>query len=175
MLTEIYAFIEARCGVSYDFNQQLVEMKNNNIFADPNEFWINYVNIRDQLSQCLAVLKENKDELNEDLPTYEELVVLFTATIMNGITSTLNDTIAKLGISPVDFKTVDDLDIAVDSFTELCVALRDSSLEQFIENDSLNKLNVEFDNALYDIYQITSNDIPKMYDTYNAIIESLEE
>ena len=77
MLSEIYNWIESRTGVSYDFNTELVEMSKDVIFYEPEEFQIDYQQIKHELSQCCDAIDEFRDQIPDDLPRYNELKRLF--------------------------------------------------------------------------------------------------
>ena len=98
MMTEIYYWIESRTGVSYDFNQELIEMSKNVIFFEPEEFQIDYQQIKNELSDCCRAINEYRDQIPDDLPRHDEMKRLFVATVLDGVTTVVNDVLTKLNI-----------------------------------------------------------------------------
>lgn len=175
MLAEIYSWIDSRTGVSYDFNQELVEMKNNTIFFEPEEFQISYQQIKNELAECCDAIDMYRDEIPDDLPRYDELKRLFVGTVLDGVTNVINDVIIKLNIKNITFNSMYQLDTTVTLLCELCDLFKYNSLETITSELLFEKLNAENDNAYTDILEIVSSDITNMYYVYDSIVSSEDE
>ena len=175
MLSEIYNWIESRTGVSYDFNAELVEMSKDVIFTSPEEFQIDYQQIKYELSQCCQAIEFYRDEIPDDLPRHEELKRLFVATVLHGITDIMNSIMDKLNIKRVDFSSMSDLDNAVTLLVELCNMVKYNSLETIISEQLFDRMNAGYDNAFTNVFEIVSSDITNIYYAIDALIESEEE
>lgn len=174
MLSEIYNWIESRTGVSYDFNQELVEMGDDLIFFEPEEFKIDYQQIRTELTACCRAIDEFRDQIPDDLPRYDELKRLFVATVLNGVTTTIEGILTKMNIKLITFNNMGDLDNTVDMLVALCDMFRNNSLEDITNNLMFERLNGEYDNAFTDVLEIVPSDITNMYYVYDSIV-SIEE
>lgn len=175
MMTEIYYWIESRTGVSYDFNQELIEMSKNVIFFEPEEFQIDYQQIKNELSDCCRAINEYRDQIPDDLPRYDEMKRLFVATVLDGVTTVVNDVLSKLSIKNTTFNSMYELDNTVSLLCELCDLFRYNSLEDIMNNGLFDRLNAENDNAYTDMLEIVSSDITNMYYVYDSIVSESEE
>lgn len=175
MLAEIYSWIDSRTGVSYDFNSELVDMSKDIIFIEPNEFLIDYQQIRTELTECCQAIDEYRDQIPDDLPRYDELKRLFVGTVLDGVTTVITDILNRMNIKNITFNTMYELDTTVTLLVELFTLFRYNSIETISNDAMFDKLNAEYDNAFTDILEIVSSDITNMYYTYDSIVSSLNE
>lgn len=170
MLTEIYCWIESRTGVSYDFNQELMEMSKDAIFFEPGEFKISYYQIRNELTECCFAIDEFRDQIPDDLPRYDELKRLFVGTVLSGITNIISGILDRLNIKELTFNSIGELDNTVNMLVSLCDMFRNNSIEDITNNMMFERLNGEYDNGLTDTFELVSSDITNMYYVYDSIV-----
>lgn len=175
MLSEIYNWLESRTGVSYDFNQELVEMSKDVIFLEPEEFQIDYQQLRHELTECCLAIDKFRDEIPDDLPRYDELKRLFVGTVLHGVTSVINDIMDKMNIKRIDFNSIAILDNAVTLLCELCDLFKYNSLESIVNEHMFDSLNASNDNAYTDVFEIVSSDVTNMYYSVESIRELYDE
>lgn len=175
MLSEIYSWLESRTGVSYDFNQELVAMRNDVIFLEPEEFQIDYQQIKHELSQCITAIEEYRDQIPDDLPRYDELKRMFVATVLHGVTDIINGIMDKMNIKRIDFNSMGVLDNAVTLLCELCDLFKYNSLESIVNDQLFDRLNASNDYAYTYLFEIVSSDIANMYYNVDSIRESHDE
>lgn len=175
MLAEIYSWIDSRTGVSYDFNQELTDMSNDVIFKSPEEFRIDYQQIRTELTECCVAIDEYRDQIPDDLPRYDELKRLFVGTVLSGVTSIINTIMDRLNIKLITFNTMGELDNTVNMLVNLCEMFRTNSLEDITNNMMFERLNGEFDNSYTDVLEIVPSDITNMYYVYDSIVSADDE
>lgn len=175
MLAEIYSWIESRTGVSYDFNQELVDMSKDVIFFEPEEFRIDYQQIRTELTECCVAIDEFRDQIPDDLPRYDELKRLFVGTVLNGVTTIVGSILERLNIKLITFNAMGELDTTVNMLVELCDMFKYNSLEDITNNMLFERLNGDFDNAFTDALEIVPSDITNMYYVYDSIVSGDDE
>ena len=175
MLSEIYVWLESRTGVSYDFNSELVDMSKDVIFYQPEEFQIDYQQIKHELSQCCDAIDEFRDQIPDDLPRYDELKRLFVGTVLDGVTKIVNEILIKFNIKMTTFNSMYMLDNVVTLMCELCDLFKYNSLEDITNNGLFDRLNASNDNMYTDILEIVSSDITNMYYVYDSIVNYEDE
>jgi hypothetical protein len=145
------------------------------IFFEPEEFQIDYQQIKNELSECCRAINEYRDQIPDDLPRYDEMKRLFVATVLDGVTTVVNDVLTKLNIKNTTFNSMYELDNTVSLLCELCDLFRYNSLEDIMNNGLFDRLNAENDNAYTDMLEIVSSDITNMYYVYDSIVSESEE
>jgi len=150
-------------------------MSKNVIFFEPEEFQIDYQQIKNELSDCCRAINEYRDQIPDDLPRYDEMKRLFVATVLDGVTTVVNDVLTKLNIKNTTFNSMYELDNTVSLLCELCDLFRYNSLEDIMNNGLFDRLNAENDNAYTDTLEIVSSDITNMYYVYDSIVSESEE
>ena len=171
MLEEVYNWIDSRTGVSYDFNQELTSMSKGLLINNPNEFRFSYIELINELNECMTAIKTYREEIPEDFPGYKKLQEMFAATVLDGLDRILHSYMDELNLKYVQISTIDELTATVESMCELINLFRINSVDDIIDKKLFEKLDNEFDNIFTDRYELITDDIMNL----SVIIESLQE
>lgn len=175
MLEYVYAWIESRTGVSYDFNQELASLAKGTLITSPMEFLSGYRQIINELTDCVDALNEYKDEIPEDLPDYKQLQELFAATVLDGVKSIIDSYMDKLSMRHVEINSMNELNETVEMLCALTNIFRYESPDEIIQNKTFEKLDDEYDNMFTDELNIVPSDMLNLATAIDALKEVYDD
>lgn len=175
MWDEIYLWMEAQSGVSYDLSDDIKEVSGDAIFVTPHQWKTNVRYILNKLSEAIDVIDENYKNLHEDLPNRDQMKKMFTAQVLGNLVKIINSIKQKLCIEQTDITNVETLQDNIDALYDIVEELRTESIENIMSSDWYDDYNEENDNVLSVKMSIHKNDLPNMHFSVQSIVDLHED
>lgn len=172
---DINNWIEQYSGVTYDFEEDFVQLRDDEIFLNPTIWRNNLSVLLDTLSDLIDVIDEKWKEIPEELPPRNELKKYVTTEVLTEIIEIVNSIKQKLCIEPSTIRTFSTLEKHVDALYDLIKALSENSLEKLLKEEWFDQYEEDNKNFLTDVFQLSKNDLASMQFTINDILKSHEE
>ena len=171
MWSRIYEFFEQYAGVSYNFVEDINDLKKNT-FIEPYAWESGIQNIMDNLQESLDYIEEYKMYLGEDMPSsneFKKIVATYVLSELRGILDTMKQT---LNIEPNDINDFDTLELQLFVMGELVDMCVNHSLDEIMADDLFNTYTVEEeddDNLFEEALGLNEKDIPNIFMTIQSI------
>lgn len=171
MWSRIYEFFEQYAGVSYNFVEDINDLKKNT-FIEPYAWESGIQNIMDNLQESLDYIEEYKMYLGEDMPSsneFKKIVATYVLSELRGILDMMKQT---LNIEPNDINDFDTLELQLFVMGELVDMCVNHSLDEIMADDLFNTYTVEEeddDNLFEEALGLNEKDIPNIFMTIQSI------
>ena len=182
MWEQIYDFFTRYTGVSYDFTDDLQDIKDPLPYISPR-IWAMKVNmIMTNLNAALDCIDEFGDNLTDDMPSKSDLKKLVAQYVLRALLFNLNSVKQTLHIDNVDISSFEDFEMQVELIKTLLIMLVENSLDEILSKDLFeteSKDDEDDDNQFVEVLGLHKNDVPNLSMTVQSIrqdyFESLDE
>lgn len=182
MWPDIYNFFEQFCGVSYDFTEDISNIKGDIAFVEPYSWQTGVNRILDDVQEALDKIDEFKDFLTDEMPTPDEMKRTIAVYVLGEMVGILNSLKQSLHIDKTDIDSFDSLEQQYFVIGKLIEMLSTHSLDELLSENLFDTYIVEDEedeNLFVSLFGLHSNDVPNMSMTVDMIkeeyYESLEE
>ena len=176
---ELYIWLEAYSGVTFDFSSDFEEIQGDAAFIEPYAWVVTISEILEQLEACVGCIEKYGDNLTDDMPSKNDLKRYVTMSVLVTVLNNLNYIKRKLNIEEVDINNFDLLVRHVETMHDLIAMLVENSIEDILNKRLFEKHEKENDDSFYELFELNKKDIPNMSFTVNSIrdvyFETLEE
>jgi hypothetical protein len=171
MWSRIYGFFEQYAGVSYNFVEEIDNLKENT-FIEPYAWESGIQNIMDNLQEALDYIDTYGMYLGEDMPSppeLEKIVATYVLTELRGILDTMKQSLSIEPNEINDFDTLENQLFVMGELVDMCV---NHSLDEIMADDLFNTFTVEDeddDNQFEEALGLNEKDIPNIFMTIQSI------
>lgn len=172
MWEKIYVWIESYAGCSYDVDEAISYINNNdNPFVNTVEWKLVNEQLVDQLEEIFDIITDNATLIPDDLPDSNDMKKMFAGKILMGMLSGLNNVKRQLHIQQIDINDYNVLLHHIDVMFDLICMMKENSLDEIIDKSMFDKYNEENEDMFTDLFGLTSSDVSNIYYTISAITE----
>ena len=169
MWDKIYEFFEQYAGVSYNFTEDIEELKQNQ-FIEPYDWQAGIQTILDNLQEALDCIGRT---LGEDMPTKDELKKIVASYVLNELMVILDQMKKTLCIEPTEISNFDALELQLFAMGQLIEMCTTNSLDAIMADDMFNTYTVddedEDDNLFVTVLGLNEKDIANIFMTIQSI------
>lgn len=172
---KLYPWIEARAGVAYDCDEELTNLGGDNIFEDPYGWYADYLNILDHLRDIITVIRDNSDELPDDMGSEDDVVKFVNEYFTQRFITVINSIESTLLMNQTPIKSMNDLNNVCETLHEYVEIFVNEDLEDIENQELINKYDEENDNILRNTFNVHQQDASNIYDIIQSIRGKYED
>lgn len=172
MWQEIYTWIESYTGCTYDIDDSVEKITDQNFpFLYPFEWKLILEMFVDDLGEIYEVIDTYEENIPDTIPGADELKRMFSEKILGAILVSLNNVKRQLHIERVNITDHLELLKQVDIMYLLIQMLATNDMETIVSTKMFDRCNEECDNGFTDVFNIVSSDISTMHEVVTSIID----
>lgn len=171
----LYPWIEARAGVAYNCDEELNELGGDAIFTDPYGWYVQYLNVIDHLRDILSVIRDNSDELTDDMGSEDDVVKFVNEYFTEKFVNIVNGIEATLLMNQTPIKSISDLNMICETLHEYVEIFINEDIDDIENQELIDKYDEENDNILKNTFNVHQQDCTNIYDIIQSIREKYEE
>lgn len=169
---EIYIWIESYSGCTYDIDESIAKLKDPNIvFVNKLDWKLTMEKLIDDLSDIWDIIEEHEYLIPDELPDGELMKQMFRDKIIGTTVASLNDIKRQLHIQQSDIGDYRVIQYQIDLMYDLIDMLSSNDMDTIIQEKLFDRYEEQNEDALYNTFGITKEDLSNMHDTITSVIE----